>query len=593
MNQWVKLGCGHLVVLSLFLFAGICSILLIRGDNVTVTTVGVLGSIMLGAAGLGGGLLFYLWRTVWPRMGEEEAEMRAAGDASPEDTSARPRAVNPERVDAETLDMDAVNRDRGAVQDGDAAEGSNGEVSKDVPDGGLSDSVHRAKDTNKDQPERIPRLDPDERPWEERPGWHDRHIESRRGSFEDGNNRIILLVGFVFILVGVGAGIANPEKWPLTVMCVAAGGLVSGIAAYRMWRTKRFGPTTFEMDTFPGVLGGPLCGVVHTGVQANDAPEDGFYVKVSCYHRRVTRNSENHREVNRTLLWRDEQHVSPKSATGSETLDVPVAFDIPDGPPPSTPQKLANRYMWVVEVSADVPGIDYASVIEVPVFPVMDDGTAPVEEYRQYVQERTEGSSLSRGITVDRPHPGHIEVTFGRSRRPWVTVFMTIMALVFVPLTIVALLDGGLFVSILLGAFGVASVWGALSYGTHQSSIRVKDGTIRVRAGIIGRETETVIPCDALNAAKLVTDGGSAYYLFLDCDRAVKGPEDQRTWLRTLVRTVSGGKTPTGESWDVYWKRYGMTDDRVVAAQMITDHSEGEWIATQIEEAAAESARFA
>jgi hypothetical protein len=36
-----------------------------------------------------------------------------------------------------------------------------------------------------------------------------------------------------------------------------------------------------------------------------------------------------------------------------------------------------------------------------------------------------------------------------------------------------------------------------------------------------------------------------------------------------------------------------MTDDRVMAAQMITDHSEAEWIASQIEEAADESARFA
>jgi hypothetical protein len=73
----------------------------------------------------------------------------------------------------------------------------------------------------------------------------------------------------------------------------------------------------------------------------------------------------------------------------------------------------------------------------------------------------------------------------------------------------------------------------------------------------------------------------------------VKDASDRQPVLRPIIRTLSGGRPPNGESWDDYWQRFDMTDDRGMAAQMITDHSEAEWIASQIEEAADESARFA
>ncbi|PEN11438.1 hypothetical protein CRI94_15495 [Longibacter salinarum] len=581
MNQWVKLGCGHLVALPLLLFSGLCAVILIYGDHVTAKNVAVWGSIALATAGLGVGLLFYLWRDVWRRAGKQEAETS---------DPAKPDASTPENsTSVPATDREAGERESVVTHGEDAPEMSDTDASVGVHDGDSPDSI----DGDNDEPEPTPRLGPDERPWERRAEWRDETITSHQGSIEDKNNWVIFGGGLLFIVIGVAVGIANPEKWPLTVMCSASGLLMVGIATYRMRRATRFGPTSFEMDTLPGVLGGPLCGVLHTGVESGDAPDDGFTVKLSCYRRRITRDSEGNLETNHVLLWRDEERMVPMSTSNGKTVDVPVVFDIPDGPPPSTAKKNANRYMWTVEASAAMPGIDYRSVVEIPVFPVVDDGTAPVEAYREYVQERTAQSSLSRGITLDRPHPGRLTVTFGRARRPWVALLMTVMALFFVPLTVLAALHGGIFVSILLGIFGCASIWGMLSYLTYRSLITVEDGSIRVRSGIIGRETETVIPCDALEAAHLVTSGGNAYRLFLDCRRPVKGPEDRRPILRKIVRTVSGGRPPTGNSWEDYWRRFGMTDDRVTAAQMITDHPEAEWIAAQIEEAAAESARFA
>jgi membrane protein implicated in regulation of membrane protease activity len=426
-----------------------------------------------------------------------------------------------------------------------------------------------------------------------REAWRDASLTTTRGSHEEGNYTMGLFGGLLFVGIAVWIGIAEPTKWPLAAICAAAGALVLALVGYRIWRRRRFGKTTFSMDTRPGVLGGPLCGVLHTGVRAQDAPDDGFHVTLSCYRRRIVRNSDGDRDVKRTLLWRDEEQMAPLSPSAGEALDVPVVFEIPDGLPASTPEKTATRCMWSLEVSAAVPGVDYRAMLEIPVFPVVDDGSAPVAAYRRHVLQRTTDTPLSRGITVERPRHGRLDVTFGRARRPGVATFITILGGGVAALTAVALAAGALFWAMVLGLTGVLCVWGALHYWTYRSRITVDSDAIRVRSGIIGRASEIVIPCDALEAAPLSASGSDSYTLFLDCNRAVKGEAQRRTMMRKLVRLLSGGRPPGGGSWDAYMQRYGLTDDRVTAATMITDHQEAEWIASQIEEAAAESARFA
>lgn len=65
------------------------------------------------------------------------------------------------------------------------------------------------------------------------------------------------------------------------------------------------------------------------------------------------------------------------------TLDVPLAFQVP-GAPPSTAAKSENRILWSVEATADVSGIDYAAVVEIPVFPVRPDASVNPDRYARH-----------------------------------------------------------------------------------------------------------------------------------------------------------------------------------------------------------------
>ena len=564
MMQWLKLGCGHFVALPLLGVAGLCALLLTQGRSVSMEEFVLLGAVTLGAGGIGGGLLVYLWRDAWHRAGQQTV------DSSPSDGS----------TDAPPASASAFEPD--AATDGPPVEGVPHENGQPTP-----------KDADDEEPKPTPRLGPDERPWEVRDEWRDGLISTGQGSFNEGGHGFLLFGGAVFFCVGVGVGIANPEKWPLTLIFATIGLSLMGLVGYWKRRQQRFGETTFDMDTVPGVLGGPLCGVLHTGVQTQDAPDDGFHVKLSCYRRRMTRDSDGDRSVDRTLLWRDEKQMKPLATPASETLDVPVVFEIPDGKPPSTPEKTPNRYMWALEVSAAVPGVDYRAVLEIPVFPVVDDGSAPVEEYSRYVQQHTAASSLSPGVTVERPHRGRLEVAFGRARRPGIAVLFTVLGLGLTALTWMTLTSGGLFVSVLIGLMAAALVWGALHYWTYRSTIIVDGDAIRVRSGVIGRESEIVLPCAALEAATLETSG-DAYTLQLHCSEVVNHEAGRSHQAQEALRSLTGSQHPsTGESWDDYMARHGMSGDRVVAARMITHHQEAEWIASQIEEAAAECARYA
>jgi protoporphyrinogen oxidase len=66
------------------------------------------------------------------------------------------------------------------------------------------------------------------------------------------------------------------------VFAVVGAGIMA-LSLYRFLRRRRYGTTTFEMETFPGALGGILCGTLHTDVPLHDPPPDGFRVKLSCY----------------------------------------------------------------------------------------------------------------------------------------------------------------------------------------------------------------------------------------------------------------------------------------------------------------------
>lgn len=552
MHIWIKMGCGHLVGVPLVLVALLALLLMTGASGVALEEIIVLSIVVLAAGGIGGGVLVYVWREY----------LQALDDGTLYDTTSDP--------------ADASSNDAAAPS---AASGS----STQPPDAQTPDPQ------TPDRPERLPEH---ERPWEDREEWADGRITTHRGT-HDNNAGGWSVVGFGSLFAAIGLGLIGAsiwtadDPWVLGLIFAAAGLGVAALGAYRIRRRQRYGPTTFVMDTLPGALGGPLCGMLQTGVRRENAPADGFRITLSCYRRRVTRDSDGDRDIDRTLLWRDEKQMDPRMTASDDTLAVPVVFECPPDKPPSTPEKRPNRYQWLLEASAEVPGVDYAAILDVPVFPVAPDDTAPVEAYTQYERHHDADTPTSRGIHMTRRPDGGLDVTFGRARRPWVALFFTVIAAPLTVLTIAVL--PSLFQASLLGLMAGLVGWGALYYWTYRSRVTVDASGVTVQAGTPLDATTTTIRCaDVQNVAVVASASEYVLHLHHAADGAHSAGADR---LKNLMSSLGARSPTTGESWDDYMDRHGLTEHRTVAARMLTNHREAEWLASQIEQAAARHAR--
>jgi Cytochrome oxidase complex assembly protein 1 len=124
----------------------------------------------------------------------------------------------------------------------------------------------------------------------------------------------------------------------------------------------KFGNTYFEMSSVPGVVGGELQGVVHS--RLSHLPERGIHLQLSCVDRyHGGEHSSSH------LLWRDETDLSAAQLySGPVGTSIPVAFRIPLDAKPTGRLSTAREILWQLEILADVPGVKYRDIFEIPVF---------------------------------------------------------------------------------------------------------------------------------------------------------------------------------------------------------------------------------
>jgi hypothetical protein len=127
-----------------------------------------------------------------------------------------------------------------------------------------------------------------------------------------------------------------------------------------------FGKTVFEMSSVPGVIGGELKGVIQS--RFPHSPERGVQLRLSCV-RRATTGSGDSRSTTEYILWRGETSLAPGQLyPGPSGTTIPVNIRIPWDAIASDNQDSNNQVVWMLEARADVPGVDYDDVFEVPVF---------------------------------------------------------------------------------------------------------------------------------------------------------------------------------------------------------------------------------
>jgi hypothetical protein len=214
------------------------------------------------------------------------------------------------------------------------------------------------------------KINPDaERPWESRADW-----ASGRIGPSDAVRAAVPATSAVaawWVLMSVPIVVTFPlaleysdTRWSWLLLAIPAiAVLIIGCAIYLAIRRRRFGESVFEMASVPGVVGGPLTGVIR--IPKVFEPKNGFRIRLSCMEQ--GRNHKGEREHERTI-WQDESFVAKAMADGTSGIAVPVLMAIPYKSRPTSVSESKTPIRWFLELFAELPGVNYKTEFEVPVF---------------------------------------------------------------------------------------------------------------------------------------------------------------------------------------------------------------------------------
>jgi hypothetical protein len=481
-------------------------------------------------------------------------------------------------------------------------------------------------------------------PWRVRPEWRSREIVAK-GTLDRGLifftvfwNLIAWPVTY-FALFEEAAAQEDPAIYLVLLFPLIGLGFFAKIL-YEYRRMQKFGSTLLELQTVPARLGDRVSGIIKTGVAAGDQPEDGFHVKVSCYRQyvRYTRDSDGDRtkKIERDLLWRDETRERGQAYGDGARLQVPFTFDLPVDMPPSTPLKTETRKLWEVEVDADLPGIDYADSVEIPVF-APGEGTmpgpssappetgadaktstnAPTTDTSSSIGAEGDGAPArnsdvpdaaeqmapvfdqdwdidgptTRGISIDDT-PGNFEVHFGSSRTRKQAVIMGLIGL--------GMLVGGFFLfgasvifALIMIGLGGLLVYGGIQQATNDTVVRIRNGVIEVTHDGIGMPDDVSFPLSDLDAVTVRLDGkneSATYGLFLVARPGADLPQlkEQAARADKIMSNIGVSvNNPIREQMEE-----AQNQPTVRVAGGLSDKMEADWLAHKIQEAADREGAF-
>jgi hypothetical protein len=187
------------------------------------------------------------------------------------------------------------------------------------------------------------------------------------------------LISWTIASFAVPAALKQRSAAGFFVLLFPAIGIVLLIYAIRQTIALiEFGKTCFEMASVPGVVGRELKGSIQA--RFPHSPDHGVHLRLSCVHRYVT-GSGNNSTTNENILWRDEAELNPgQLCVGPVGTTIPVSFHIPRDAQPTEKLSPRDEFLWLLEATASVPGVDYHDTFEVPIFRTAQTPTAAEEE---------------------------------------------------------------------------------------------------------------------------------------------------------------------------------------------------------------------
>jgi len=268
------------------------------------------------------------------------------------------------------------------------------------------------------------------------------------------------------------------------------------------------------MVSCPLVIGNEFHGNIHA--RFPHGADHGVRLKLSCINRVVTGSGKNQTTSDR-ILWREEKNVSPgELCPGPIGSLIPVSFRIPWNALQTDGTNSRNSILWLLEADADVPGVDYKDIFEVPVFRTKETPASPESETR--TDNPASAPPIRPTVVVTRTAEG-TQFFFPPGRNKGFALGVTTFSMIWSGvLALMIFLHAPVIFPVAFGFFDLLLLMGAAQLWLGTSRVVIDSSRVRVQSGLFGggkwREfpKSQILDIQAVITAQQGGASGTPYY---------------------------------------------------------------------------------
>jgi hypothetical protein len=302
-----------------------------------------------------------------------------------------------------------------------------------------------------------------------------------------------------------------------------------GLATYAIRRTlqyRRFGTSSLELERVPIPVGERLVGTVRAGVAA--PPADGFRVVLSRINR-VTTGRGDDESTSEYIQWQEERRVRGAAVRDfhGAGATIPVDFAIPADARGTDESAPRNAIVWRLSVAASLPGVDYESAFDVPIYYTAESMRAAPETRERFAADvRPDPTTMASPITITAGVDG-TTILFPPFRNPGPTLGLAAFAITWTSTIWLQRHLGAPFVFPVLTGLVASVLWWAvlaMAFGSSRAVVR-PDGLVVTHRflGIPRRRSIAAGDVAGIETPIQMQTGSTPYYSILVRRRAIAG----------------------------------------------------------------------
>jgi hypothetical protein len=270
-------------------------------------------------------------------------------------------------------------------------------------------------------------------------------------------------------------------------------------------------------------------------------------VRLTCIRRTVT-GSGKHRSTHEKVIWQD-AHVVDRELRGGDirSTEIPISLALPADASETTFGNPRDRVLWLLEVTADVFGVDYAASFGVPVFRtdrvegLVDDhveGEDWAADYRRPDERRLMavwGGAGESAVQIERRACGVKEFYFPPGRNVGPAFGLTCFTAVWSgSIWLMVEVGAPLLFPVFFGLFDALLILACVSMWFGSTRTLIDGDAIRIESRLFGIGPTKTIPKEEVDAIALeigTQSGRTPYY-----DLVVRYRGDRKATLGGAIR---------------------------------------------------------